>query len=169
MRRNTLMKKPRARKSADPPPTAGRILEQDGLIVSHLLVVRDVARSRHFYVDVLGAKLVLEGPPSMLRFHNSWLVLSAEGGPTDDRPGVCALAPRDDKAFVSALGLRVANLQDVYDLWRARGAAFLTPPVEHHDGIRCYLRDPDGHLIELAQATQRATRPDTQRRVEGAR
>lgn len=138
-------------------------LSEDGLIVSHLLVVREVARSRRFYVDVLGAKLVLEGPPTMLRFHNSWLVLSAEAGPTDDRPGVSALAPRSEKAFASALNLRVPNLQEVYDHWRERGAAFLTPPIEHEDGIRCYLRDPDGHLIELAQATQRAARPQTQR------
>lgn len=153
------MRKPRAAKRDERPPEAGRVLAEDGLIVSHLLVVRDVARSRRFYVDVLGAKLVLEGPPSMLRFHNSWLVLSAEGGPTDDRPGISALAPRTDQTFGSALTLRVPNLQEVYDVWRDRGAAFLTPPIEHEYGFHCYFRDPDGHMIELAQATQRGARP----------
>ena len=155
------MKKARPRKRPNQPPEASQILPPDGLIVSHLLIVRDVARSRRFYVDVLGAKLVLEGPPSMLRFHNSWLVLAAESGPTDDRPGVYALAPRDDKAFVSAVNLRVPNLQNVYDLWRARGAEFLTPPIGYEEGIRCYLRDPDGHLIELAEASQRGIRRHT--------
>ena len=153
------MRKPRAARRDEQPPDTGRTLAQDGLIVSHLLVVRDVARSRRFYVDVLGAKLVLEGPPSMLRFHNSWLVLSAEGGPTEDRPGISAMAPRADETFGCALTLRVPNLQEVYDVWRARGAAFLTPPIEHEDGIHCYLRDPDGHMIELARATQRGARP----------
>jgi catechol 2,3-dioxygenase-like lactoylglutathione lyase family enzyme len=35
----------------------------------------------------------------------------------------------------------------------ARGAEFLTPPQDRGAEIRCYLRDPDGHLIEVGQAT----------------
>jgi catechol 2,3-dioxygenase-like lactoylglutathione lyase family enzyme len=29
----------------------------------------------------------------------------------------------------------------------------LTPPKDHDGEIRCYLRDPDGHLIEVGQTT----------------
>ncbi len=123
--------------------------------VTHLLIVRDVARSRRFYTDVLGAKVLMEGPPAILRFYNSWLVLSTEGGPTDDKPDVVAVAPRDANTLTSALNLRVADIHDVYERWRARGAAFLTPPKEHAAEIRCYLRDPDGHLIEVGQTTRR--------------
>lgn len=166
------MKKPRATKpgagkshaaksAAHPPAKNDPAPLQEGLIVSHLLIVRDVARSRQFYADVLGAQVVLEGPPSLLRFHNSWLVLSAEAGPTNTRPGISARAPNNESAFASALNLRVPNIQDVYERWRDRGAAFLTPPVEHDSEIRCYLRDPDGHLIQLGQATQRVRRPMT--------
>ena len=41
----------------------------------------------------------------------------------------------------------------VYEQWRARGAEFLTPPTDRGAELRCYLRDPDGHLIEVGQAT----------------
>ena len=37
--------------------------------------------------------------------------------------------------------------------WSARGAAFLTQPKQHETEIRCYMRDPDGYLIEVGQTT----------------
>src|SRR5262249_53917352 len=93
-------------------------------------------------------------PPAILRFHNSWLVLSGEGGPTDDKPDVVAVAPRDGQTLTSALNLRVADIYELYTRWRERGAEFLTPPKVHEAEIRCYLPDPDGHLIELGQTTR---------------
>jgi catechol 2,3-dioxygenase-like lactoylglutathione lyase family enzyme len=122
--------------------------------VTHLLIVRDVDRSRRFYSDVLGAQVLMEGPPAILRFHNSWLILSGEGGPTDDKPDVTAVAPQDSRTLTSALNLRVADIYSLYERWRARGADFLTPPRVHEAEIRCYLRDPDGHLIEVGQTTR---------------
>jgi catechol 2,3-dioxygenase-like lactoylglutathione lyase family enzyme len=122
------------------------------MAVTHLLIVRDVERSRRFYVDVLGAKTLMEGPPSILRFYNTWLVLSTEGGPTDDKPDVVAVAPQDARTLTCALNLRVADISEVYTLWSARGAEFLTPPKAHPSEVRCYMKDPDGHLIEVGQA-----------------
>lgn len=126
-----------------------------GMAVTHLLIVRDVGRSTQFYRDILGAGVLMEGPPAILQFHNSWLVLSQEGGPTDDKPDVVAVAPQDEHVLTSALNLRVADIYDIYARWSARGAAFLTPPKVHEAEIRCYLRDPDGHLIEVGQTTAR--------------
>ena len=126
-----------------------------GVAVTHLLIVRDVARSRRFYADVLDAHVLMEGPPAILQFHNSWLILSGEGGPTDDKPDVVAVAPQGSQTLTSALNLRVADIYAVYTRWRERGAEFLTPPKVHAAEIRCYLRDPDGHLIEVGQTTQR--------------
>jgi lactoylglutathione lyase len=34
-----------------------------------------------------------------------------------------------------------------------KGAGFLTEPKDHGREIRAYLRDPDGHLIEVGQVT----------------
>jgi lactoylglutathione lyase len=126
---------------------------REGVAVTHLLIVRDVARSRRFYADVFDAKVLMEGPPAILRFYNTWLVLSGEGGPTDDKPNVVAAAPQDARTLTSALNLRVSDIRDVYERWRARGAEFLTPPIEHESEIRCYMRDPDGHLLEVGQTT----------------
>jgi lactoylglutathione lyase len=141
--------------TATPANAAEWPIPRDGVAVTHLLIVRDVERSRRFYADVLGAHMLMEGPPAILRFSNSWLVLSGEGGPTDDKPDVVARAPQDAQTLTSALNLRVADISDVYARWRARGAEFLTPPKAHESEIRCYLRDPDGHLIEVGQTTRR--------------
>ena len=54
----------------------------------------------------------------------------------------------------SFLNLRVADIDAVYSEWTARGAEFLTPPIQRETEIRCYMRDPDGHLIEVGQTTQ---------------
>jgi catechol 2,3-dioxygenase-like lactoylglutathione lyase family enzyme len=35
----------------------------------------------------------------------------------------------------------------------ARGAEFLTPPQDRGPEIRCYVRDPDRHLIEVGQTS----------------
>lgn len=128
-------------------------MPRDGVVVTHLLIVRDVDRSRNFYADVLGARVLLEGPPAILQFYNSWLILNTGGGPTDDKPDVAAVAPQDSRTLTSALNLRVADIYDIYSRWQARGAEFLTPPKIHESEIRCYLRDPDGHLIEVGQTT----------------
>jgi hypothetical protein len=31
------------------------------------------------------------------------------------------------------------------------GAEFVTPPIDREAEIRCYMRDPDGYLIEVGQ------------------
>jgi catechol 2,3-dioxygenase-like lactoylglutathione lyase family enzyme len=36
---------------------------------------------------------------------------------------------------------------------RARGVEFLTPPLDRRAELRCYIRDPDGYLIEIGEAT----------------
>jgi lactoylglutathione lyase len=128
------------------------------VVVTHMLIVRDVDRSRRFYTHALGAKSLMVGPPAILQFYNSWLILSQEGGPTDDKPDVVAMAPSDGRTLTSALNVRVADIYDVYARWRERGAEFLTPPQAHAAEIRCYVRDPDGHLIEVGQTTNRPGR-----------
>jgi catechol 2,3-dioxygenase-like lactoylglutathione lyase family enzyme len=60
--------------------------------------------------------------------------------------------PRHTSAF---LNLRVADIAAAYQEWSARGAQFLTEPKDHGREIRAYIRDPDGHLIEVGQTTPR--------------
>jgi catechol 2,3-dioxygenase-like lactoylglutathione lyase family enzyme len=84
-----------------------------------------------------------------------WLAedLAAGGGPTDDKPTVILEKPRDPDRVSSFLNIRVKDLEAVYAEWSARGAQFLTPPKQHQYEKRCYIRDPDGHLIEVGQTT----------------
>jgi lactoylglutathione lyase len=124
-----------------------------GAVLTHLLIVRDVDRSREYYQRVLDASVVRERSPCILRFHNSYIVINSEGGPTDDKPNVQARAPLDGTTLSCAMNIRVTDIHAVYADWRARGGEFLTEPKDHGIEIRCYLRDPDGYLIELGQGT----------------
>ena len=126
---------------------------EGGAVLTSLLIVRDVDRSREFYERVLGATCVRQREPCVLLFHNSYIVLNTEGGPTDDKPTVQARAPRDSATLGCAMNIRVNDVRAVYDRWRSRGGEFLTEPKDHGMEIRCYLRDLDGYLIEVGQGT----------------
>ena len=126
---------------------------KDGIVLTHFIVSDDVERSRRFYTDVLGAELVREGEPSIAALANSWIIINVGGGPTDDKPTVTLEPPRDPNRVSNFLNIRVADMAATYADWSGRGAEFLTPPKDHGREIRCYIRDPDGHLIEVGQAT----------------
>ena len=128
---------------------------RSGFVVTHFLVVSDQDRSREFYRTVFGAKVVLERDPVIMRMANSWLILNAGGGPTDDKPTVTLAPPSDPDQASAFLNLWVADIASAYAQWSARGAEFLTEPKDHGREIRAYIRDPDGHLIEVGQTTAR--------------
>ncbi len=124
-----------------------------GIVLAHFIVSDDVERSRRFYTEVLGGRVVFSGGPVYVALANSFIIINVGGGPTDDKPTVTLEAPRDLDRVSSFLNLRVQDIHAVYAEWSARGAQFLTPPKQHQYEIRCYIRDPDGHLIELGQTT----------------
>ena len=126
----------------------------EGIVLTHFIVSADVSRARRFYADVLGGEVLWDGEPSIVALANSWIIINAGGGPTDDKPAVTLETPSDPDRVSSFLNIRVADINAVYDEWSARGAEFLTPPKQHEFEIRCYIRDPDGHLIEVGQATR---------------
>jgi catechol 2,3-dioxygenase-like lactoylglutathione lyase family enzyme len=125
----------------------------EGIVLTHFIVSDDVGRSRRFYTDVLGGEVVLEGEPTIVALANGWIIINVGGGPTEDKPTVTLETPRDPDRVSSFLNIRVADIEAIYADWSARGAEFLTPPIDRGREIRCYLRDPDGHLIEVGQAT----------------
>jgi catechol 2,3-dioxygenase-like lactoylglutathione lyase family enzyme len=125
---------------------------QEGFILTHLLVVSDQDRSREFYQSIFGGKVVRERDPVVMKVANSWLILNVGGGPTDDKPDVTLTTPPDPHHSSTFLNVRVADIWTVYREWSAKGAEFLTEPKERSSEIRAYIRDPDGHLIEVGQA-----------------
>jgi len=126
------------------------------LVVTNTLIVRDIQSSVAFYRDVLGATVLREGEPTFLRLGNVWLTINRGGGPTDDKPEVVASPPRDPNVLSIFLNLRVTDIRRYYDLWVSRGAKFITEPKVHTTELRCYMRDPDGYLIEVGQTTMTA-------------
>jgi lactoylglutathione lyase len=126
------------------------------LVVTNTLIVRDIQSSVAFYRDVLGATVLREGEPTFLRLGNVWLTINRGGGPTDDKPEVMASPPRDPNVLSIFLNLRVTDISHYYDLWSSRGAKFITEPKVHATELRCYMRDPDGYLIEVGQTTMTA-------------
>lgn len=126
-------------------------------IATETLIVADIARSVAFYRDVLGATVLREGEPTFLRLKNIWIIINKGGGGTDDKPDVIASPPKDLNTLSSFLNLRVVDIKQCYELWRSRGARFITEPKVHKTEVRCYMRDPDGYLIEVGQTTTTAT------------
>jgi len=132
-------------------------------IVTITLIVADIARSIAFYRDVLGATLLEEGEPSILHLANTRIIVNVGGGPTDDKPTVIARPPTDPNELSCFMNLRVLDINRCYDLWRSRGATFVTEPKNHEYEFRCYMRDPDGYLIEVGQSKGITTLADLQK------
>ncbi len=121
--------------------------------VTHLLVVDDLQSSRDFYRDVLGAKLFREygGTSVVFDFLGTWLLIVTRGEPTADKPGV-NLVPPSEAEVSHEMTIRVPDCRAAYETLLSRGAEFLTPPVEYESEIRCFFRDPSGHLLEISES-----------------
>jgi catechol 2,3-dioxygenase-like lactoylglutathione lyase family enzyme len=126
------------------------------VLVTYLVVSRDVARSCRFYTEVLGGETVVETDDfAIVAIANGWVTITSPGAPTPDKPTVTLEPPSGLDRVSGFMNIRVADIGAAYDQWRARGATFLTPPIDRGGEIRCYTRDPDGHLIEVGQVVTR--------------
>src|SRR5579862_525739 len=129
---------------------------KDGMTIAHFMVVADIERSLRFYETVFGSRILSrgdnKGAPGYLQLANMWLIVNVGGGPTPDKPTVTLSVPPDPDAVSSFMNIRVADIQACYKLWRSRGAEFITEPKDKYGETRCYIRDPDGYIIEVGQS-----------------
>jgi predicted enzyme related to lactoylglutathione lyase len=129
---------------------------REGFTVAHFLTVADIERSARFYETVFGAHILslgdADGAPGYVEIANTWLIVNVGGGPTPDKPTVVLSPPTDPDAVSSFMNIRVADIEACYALWRSRGAQFITEPKDKYGEIRCYIRDPDGYIIEVGQS-----------------
>jgi catechol 2,3-dioxygenase-like lactoylglutathione lyase family enzyme len=118
-----------------------------------ILVVSDMEKAKTFYFDILGAELYREygGTSVVLQFLGNWILLSTAGAPTADKPETHFLPPTDSNKVSHAYTIRVKDCQQSYDILKARGAQFITPPYDWGAEVRCFFRDPDGHLFEISE------------------
>ena len=125
----------------------------EGVLVTLFITVRNVARSRDFYSRVLGGDVVVNENPCIVKLSNTWIIMNPGGPPTPDKPGISVVNYEPADTTSTFLNLRVADIQACYQEWKAKGADFVTPPIDRDAEIRCYMRDPDGYLIEVGQST----------------
>ena len=126
-------------------------IPKEGFVITQFLTVSDVKRSAKFYKSVLNAEAAMEGEPTILKVANTWIILNVGGGPTDDKPEITLSPPSDLNSVSSFLNIRVADIQKCYKEWSAAGAEFITEPKNHEREWRCYMKDPDGYIIEVGQ------------------
>lgn len=112
-----------------------------------------MSRAADFYARILGGDVIRRGEPTVIHLANSWVIVNVGGGPTDDKPDVTLHTPQKLNEATSFMNIRVADVWACYEDWRSKGAEFLTEPKDHGGEIRCYMRDPDGYLIEVGQSS----------------
>ena len=129
---------------------------REGFTVAYFLTVADIDRSARFYEKVFDGRILSKGDsagaPAYIQIANSWLLVNVGGGPTPDKPTVTLSVP-DPNHINGFMNIRVADIQACYKLWKSRGAEFITEPIPKYGEIRCYIRDPDGYIIEVGQST----------------
>ena len=129
---------------------------RDGFTIAHFLTVADIDRSARFYETVFGGRILSkgdsDGAPGYIQIANTWLIVNVGGGPTPDKPSVTLNVLTDPDKVSSFMNIRVADIQACYELWRSRGAEFITEPKDKYGETRCYIRDPDGYIIEVGQS-----------------
>jgi putative intracellular protease/amidase/catechol 2,3-dioxygenase-like lactoylglutathione lyase family enzyme len=128
---------------------------REGISIAHFLTVADIDRSLNYYEKVFGARILSRGDgnaPGYLQLANIWMIMNVGGGPTPDKPTVMLSVP-DPNHINSFMNFRVADIQACYELWKSRGAEFITEPIPKYGETRCYIRDPDGYIIEVGQST----------------
>ena len=123
-----------------------------------ILIVDDLDRTLGFYTQVLGLRLghrsgeyaQLDTGTTRLGFYTRTAMTQALG--------FSLTKPAADAAGFE-LGFKVADVDAAYTELIEKGAAAATPPTTRPWGQRtAYLRDPDGHLIELAQDLKRSAK-----------
>jgi predicted enzyme related to lactoylglutathione lyase len=134
---------------------------KEGISIAHFLTVADMERSARFYEKVFGATILSlgdgKGTPVYIQIANAWLILNAGGGPTPDKPTVTLSVPPNPDSLSSFMNIRVADIHACYELWKSRGAKFITAPKPKYGETRCYIRDPDGYIIEVGQSNPGVT------------
>ena len=129
---------------------------REGMSIAYFITVADIQRSLDFYEKVFGARILSRGDaggaPGYLQIANAWMIINVGGGPTPDKPTVTLSAPPDPDKLNSFMNFRVADIHACYDLWKSRGAQFITEPLDKYGETRCYIRDPDGYIIEVGQS-----------------
>ena len=122
------------------------------------LIVADLEASRRFYGGALGLEEVPR--PHNFRFEGAWfqigddqlhLLVEAE---TTARAGVADPGPSATMGLADHVAIEIDDLAGARARLDKHGVAPIGGPMPRGDGyVQIFLRDPDGHVIELFQFT----------------
>jgi lactoylglutathione lyase len=120
-----------------------------------VLIVEELERALRFYTEVLGLRLGhRSGEYAQFDTGNTRLALYTRRAMTEIL-GISLDAPTAHAPGFE-IGFKVADVDTAFSDFVARGALPAVPPTDRAWGQRTgYVRDPDGHLIELAQDLRR--------------
>jgi len=116
-----------------------------------ILIVDDLDRALCFYTEVLGLSIGhRSGEYAQLNTGRTRLSLYTRGAMAKTL-GMSLEQPRDTAPGFE-IGFKVQDVDSGFREIVAKGASPVVPPTDRVWGQRtAYVRDPDGHLIELAQ------------------
>lgn len=116
-----------------------------------ILIVEDLDRALRFYTDVLGLRLGhRSGDYAQLDTGATRLGLYTRNAMSKTLG--MSLKPPAQEAPGFEIGFKVPDVGAAFAELVERGASPVMPPTDRPWGQRtAYVRDPDGHLIELAQ------------------
>ena len=120
-----------------------------------ILIVEDLERALQFYTGVLGLRLGhRSGDYAQLDTGATRLALYTRNAMARTLSMSLNAPAADAPGF--EIGFKVADVNAAFSELVAHGAA-VVPPTDRFWGQRtAYVRDPDGHLIELAQDLRRS-------------
>lgn len=116
-----------------------------------VLVVDDLDRSLDFYAGLLGIPLGhRSGPYAQLATGRTRLALYERRAMAETLKTALRAPEPDAPGF--EIGFKVEDVDAAYEELVARGVPGIVEPTTRPWGQRtAYLRDPDGHLVELAE------------------
>ena len=130
-----------------PPPVTG--------VLETALYVADIDRAAQFYQRLLGSRVLLDEPGRMRALDvagRQVLLLFAIGASDRENPVPGGVVPPHDAH--GRIHVCFAIPTTSLDAWEAHLAALAVDVISRvhaeRGGTSLYLRDPDGHLVELA-------------------
>lgn len=114
------------------------------------LAVGDLARSATFYRDGFGWEPIFDGGEILFYQMNGFVLGLWSAAALADDAGLAGLSPPGGCALAHNVAARALVDEVVARLERAGGTITRPPDAPPHGGYRGYVRDPDGHLWEIA-------------------
>jgi catechol 2,3-dioxygenase-like lactoylglutathione lyase family enzyme len=114
---------------------------------SHVTInVKDLVRSLHFYVDVLGMKLVHRGrKDAYLEWGSAWICLQERPDMAEQRPQIGV----DHVAFF----IDEQDFAEAVKQLEANDVTIVREPTRRGRGLSVNFLDPDGTQLELHTST----------------